>query len=73
MSVKIKIGIEKHDSTDLSYVELSVEEAREVYMELQQFFGGQGAAPQPGPYVPHWWRPVSPGTPWQPWQPIITC
>jgi hypothetical protein len=54
MSVKIKI----------QDIELSPEEAREVYLELKQLFGEQEVRPyipqipQPGPYKPYWWQPI---------------
>lgn len=60
MSVKIKI----------QDIELSPEEAREVYLELKQLFGEQEIRP----YIPQPYVPVSPSVPqWPPWQPIITC
>ena len=65
MSVKIKI----------QDIELSLEEAREVYLELKKVFDRPEAVPYiPGPYVPAPWQPVSPSVPqWPLWQPIITC
>jgi len=58
MAVKIKIR----------EIEMTPEEAREVYRELKVFFGEQEAAP----YIPY--VPVSPSVPQYPWyEPIITC